>query len=321
MSTEDDIARRLLQGYTPNQLIEEGFKKSTVYKVNQEIKTRLTQTVKPEWTITSLFPQEPRAMPKQNLTLSLQFENSSDKDMYLYKIGIWTEWMEKDTWVSQDVKDLLKPGQRRNFSFLLSVPDNIAFGEYSMTFGVEMQYLPASQYQPLQTQWTEPVVFHVKKPLTNTRVFLSHSTKDMTLVRTLEKQLDNEGIVVIIGEDKESPGAILTQKFMSLIQGCTIFVALLTEESVNSEWVQMEMNYAKQINKPLILLKEENALVQSERQWTPFSRYDPPEILLKKIMDAINCLLTTRPEISPAAAVLGVGLLAFILGLALGDKK
>jgi hypothetical protein len=321
MSTEDDIARRLLQGYTPNQLIEEGFKKSTVYKVNQEIKTHLAQTSKPEWKINSLFPPEPRAMPKQNLALSLQFENSSDKDMYLYKIGIWTEWMEKDTWVSQDVKDLLKPGQRRNFSFLLSVPDNIAFGEYSMTFGVEMQYLPTSQYQPLQTQWTEPVVFHVKKPLRNIRVFLSHSTIDMTLVRTLEKQLDNEGIAVIIGEDKENPGAILTQKFMSLIQGCTIFVALLTEESVNSQWVQMEMNYAKQINKPLILLKEENALVQSEREWTPFSKYDPPEILLKKIMDAINKILSIRPEISPAAAVIGAGILAFILGLALGGDK
>ncbi len=49
MSVEDDIASRLLQGYTPSQLIDDGFKKSTVYKVNQEIKAHLMQTTKAGW--------------------------------------------------------------------------------------------------------------------------------------------------------------------------------------------------------------------------------------------------------------------------------
>lgn len=87
MSTEDEIAERLLQGYTPIQLINEGFKKSTVYKVNQEIKAHSMQTTKPEWMITNVNPPELRALPKQNKSLSFQFENTSDKDMYLYKSG------------------------------------------------------------------------------------------------------------------------------------------------------------------------------------------------------------------------------------------
>ena len=109
MSIEDDIARRLLQGYTPSQLIDEGFKKSTVYKVNQEIKAHLMQTTKAGWKIDNIYPAEPRAIPKQTLAISFQFENTSDKDMYLYKAGIWAEWMAKDEWIAQNVKDLIKP--------------------------------------------------------------------------------------------------------------------------------------------------------------------------------------------------------------------
>ncbi len=317
MSTEDEIAKRLLQGYTPAQLIDEGFKKSTVYKVNQDIKAHLMQTTKSEWTIANIYPPEPRALPKQTKSISFQFENASGRDMYLYKIGIWTEWMQKDTWVAQDVRDLIKPGQKRYFNFLLSVPDNIALGEYSMTFGVEMQYLPANEYQPLRTQWTEPLVFHVKEPLKNLCVFLSHSTKDMTLVRQLEKQLDNYGVTVVIAEDRKSPGAELQQKFEKLIQECPIFIALLTEEGANSQWVINETNYAKQLRKRMILLKEENVSIQTDREWVSFSRNDPPEILLKKIMDAINQV----QESSPIGAILGIGLLALILGAVLSDKK
>jgi hypothetical protein len=319
MSIEDDIARRLLQGYTPSQLIDEGFKKSTVYKVNQEIKAHLMQTTKAGWKIDNIYPAEPRAIPKQTLAISFQFENTSDKDMYLYKAGIWAEWMAKDEWIAQNVKDLIKPGQKRFFNIRLSVPENIALGEYSLTFGVETQYLPANEYQSLQTQWTEPIVFHVKEPIKNIRIFLSHSTTDLTLVRQLESQLDNHGVSVIIGEDKQTPGAELKQKFEALIRDCSIFIALLTEEGVNSEWVLFETNYAKQINKPMILLKEEGVKIQSTSEWIPFSKNDPPELLLEKIMKGINYVRGNSAS-SAVGVIVGLGLLALVLG-ALGSEK
>ena len=316
MSTEDEISNRLLQGYTPAQLIAEGFKKSTVYKVNQEIKSQLISTTKPEWAITSVAPSDPRALPRETRSISFQFENTSDKDIYLYRIGIWAEWMEKERWVAQEVRDLVKSRQKRYFNLLLTVPDNIALGEYSMTFGAEMQFLHTNEYQSKQTQWTEPNVFHVKKPLRNLCVFLSHSTKDMSIVRQLEKQLDNEGISVKIGEDTKSPGIDLKQKFEKMIQECPIFIALLTAEGVNSKWVLHETEYARQIKKPMILLKEENVSIQSDVEWVSFSRYEPPELLLKKIMEAINRV----PMGSGIAPIIGLGILALILGAALSDK-
>lgn len=319
MSVEDDITTRLLQGYTPNQLIDEGYKKSTVYKVYQKVKAYSMPTVKPEWLISNIYPHEPRALPGQTVSLSFTFENTSDKDLYLYRIGIRTDWMTHDTWVAQEVRDLMKSGQKRYFSTLLPVPGNIALGEYSMIFGIEAQYLPALEHQPLQTQWADPLVFNVKKPFTGLSVFFSHSTQDMTLVRQLEQQLDNNGVGTIIAEDISAPGIELKRKFESKIMESTIFLALLTESSVNSKWVLEETNYAAQIGKPMILLKEASVSIQSDREWVSFSRDDPPEILFQKIMDAINYIQKTRP--SPIGPILGGAILALLLGLALSGKE
>jgi hypothetical protein len=323
MSTEDEILNRLLQGYTPSQLIDEGFKKSTVYKVYQKVKVHSSQTNKPQWLITNISPAEPRALPGQKASISFQFENNSGKDLYLYRIGIWTEWMQDNMWIAQEVKDLIKSGQRRIFSFLLLVPDNISLGEYTMSFGVEVQYLPASEYQPLQTQWTEPLVFHVKRPFMGISIFLSYSTQDMTLIRQLEKQLDNYGIKVIIAEDTKEPGTELRRKFESKIRESTIFLALLTEHGINSKWVLRETDYAKQINKPLILLKEESVSIESDYEWVSFSKNDPPEILFQKVMDAISYMQRARPGVAPASSIgpiLGVAILAFLFGLFIGSK-
>ena len=324
MSIENEITKRLLEGYTPNQLIDEGFKKSTVYKVYQKVRAHSMQTTRPEWVITNINPTEPRTIPGQRKSVSFRFENTSGKDLYLYRIGIWTEWMQDDTWIAQDVKDLIKSGQKRFFSFLLSVPDNIALGEYAMTFGIEAQYLPITEYQPLQTQWAEPLVFHVKKPFTGLSVFFSHSTQDMTLVRQLEKQLDNNGIKVIIAEDIKEPGIELKHKFESKIGESTIFLALLTEYGANSKWVLHETDYAKQINKPVILLKEESISIQSDYEWVSFSKSDPPEILFQRVMEAINYVQKARPGVvspSPIGPILGAAILAFLFGLFLGSKE
>lgn len=160
-----------------------------------------------------------------------------------------------------------------------------------------------------------PLVFHVKRPLTGVSIFFSHSTKDMTLVRQLEQQLDNNGVRVIIAEDKSEPGIELKRKFESKITESTIFLALLTESGVNSKWVLEEANYAAQINKPLILLKEATVSIQSDREWVSFSKNDPPEILFQKTMDAINYIQKTRS--SPIGFILGGAILALLLGLAL----
>ena len=227
--------------------------------------------------------------------------------------------MEKDTWVAQKVGDLIKSGQKRYFNFRLSVPEGIALGEYAMTFGIESQYMPVIEHQSLQTQWTDPLTFHVKKPLTGTSIFFSHSTKDLTLVRQLEQQLDNNGIKIVIAEDIKEPGIELKRKFESKILGATIFLALLTENGASSKWVMHETRFAEQNHKPLILLKEESVTIQTGKEWGSFSRNDTPDHLFQKIMEAVN--YQRNAQNSSWGPIIGGALLLLVLGLAFGSKE
>jgi len=246
---------------------------------------------------------------------------------YLSEIGIWVEWLKSYEWYAQNVKDLAKSGQKRFFSFLIPVPDGISLGEYELRFGVKAQYLPVIEYQDqiLQVQWSEPEIIHIKHPFNGVKIFISHSTQDMTLVRQLEQHLDNYGFEPIIAEDIRTPGALLREKFEEKIREATILLVLFTEESITSKWVIEETNYSLKIGKPIIPLKEESVRIKLDIEWIEFSKYDKPEIIFSKIMDGINNRLRTiplAPQVIPAIAVgLGIVILAFLAGFFIGSVR
>ena len=174
MGIQDEIEEKLRQGYTPQQLSEMGYKKSTIYKIYNTIKSYTTPINPPKWRIENIGPWPLRGVPGQKTSVNFTFKNTSEKEMYLYRVGIRPEWMkESNEWFAQEVKDLVKPNQKRLFTFLVHIPENIPLDEYETLIGIEAQYLPVSSYsdQTMQTQWSEPVVFHVKHPLTGTKIF------------------------------------------------------------------------------------------------------------------------------------------------------
>lgn len=321
MGIQDEISKKLQEGYTPQQVIDMGYKKSTVYKVYSSIKAYIIPFEKPEWVIQNISPATIRCLPGSKASMSFTFRNNSAKDMYLYQIGIRPEWMESETWFAQEVRDLIRPNQKRLFSFIIQVPGNLPLGEYTLVFGANIQYLPieTSTNPTMQVQWSEPIVLHMKHPLGGTRVFLSHSTNDMQIVRELKNRLDNHGVEAIIAEDIPEPGVDLEEKMESKIRSSTIFLAILTEDSVRSEWVIKETEYARSIGKPCILLKEESLSLQSNIEWTKFSKHDSPDILFSKVMQAINAV--QKAIVSPIGAILGIGLLVFLGALILGGSE
>lgn len=317
MPLEDEIRRKLLQGYSPQQLVHEGYRKSTIYKVHLTTRAQLFPVSQQAWSIHNISFQNTRFSPGQNIPIGFVFRNDSPLDIYLTRIGVRSEWMREE-WQAQEVKDLVKSGSQRWFNFILPVPMDIKWGEYDLLFGVDGQYLPATSYQPSQIQWSEPVILEIKKPRRGQRIFVSHSTNDITLVRQLETSLDNEGIDVTIAEDKSEPGTILEQKFQRLINEANLVLAILTESGARSEWVIKEVNYAFQINKPCILLKEEHVSIGTDREWVTFSRYDPPDMILQKVLNSISAI--NNPGLSPISTIVAVGILAFLAGIFLGDS-
>lgn len=328
MAIQEEISNYLQEGHTPQQIINKGYRKSTVYKVYDTFKTYVTQIGKPDWSIIDIKYNNPnkRYLPRENISISFNFENTSGRDVYINRMGIWIEWLKPEVWHAQDVKDLVKSGQRRFFSFLIPIPDDISLGEYELRFGIEAQYLPVIGYQDqsLQTQWTDPEIIHIKNPLTGIKVFISHSTEDMSLIRQLENNIDIYGLEPIIAEDLLTPGAVLREKFQAKIREANIFLVLFTENSINSKWVIEETNYALQIGKPTIPLKEESVKIESGIEWREFSKFERPEIIFSKIMDGVNgCINNNQvfPQNNAAAAIIGIGILTFLAGLAVGSAE
>jgi len=322
MGIQNEIENYLQQGYTPQQLIDMGHKKSTVYKVYSALKSYVMPTTKPEWVIENIMPSPLRCLPGQTLSMRFSFRNTSDRDLYLYKVGAHFEWMKTPyEWFAQEVKDLVRPNQRRYFTFLVTVPRDIPLGEYDILFGIEAQSLPPTNQldQVRQTLWSGPLIFDVKHPVTGIKVFISHSTEDIQIVRELEKRLDNYGVQAIIAEDIPEPGTVLEEKFKAKIRESNLFLALLTESSARSKWVIMETEYARSIHKPVVPLKERSLRVESPIEWIEFSRGDNADAIFPRVMDAIRFNTRNQPGLSPIGVVLGIGVLAFIAALLSSD--
>jgi len=321
MSIEDDIRSKLLLGQTPQQLIQSGYRKSTVYKVYGTTKAQLVPITASAWSINNLNVLNTRYLPNQTLPIGFTFRNDSPLDIYVYRIGIRAEWMPFESWYAHEVKELVKSGAQRWFSLPLTIPPDVKLGEYELVFGLDGQYLPTTQIQPSQVQWSEPVILELKKPFRGLTIFLSHSTHDMSLVRQLEASLDNEGIRVIIGEDDVQPGIVLDEKFQRLIQQSNVLIGLLTESGARSEWVLKEVNYGLQINKPCILLKDESVSLTTTREWISFSRNEHPEAIFRKIMGAIDAVQKNASTVDPIGGIIGAGLLLLVLGAVLGGSS
>ncbi len=324
MGIEDEIRNYLHQGLTPKQVIENhNFKKSTVYKVAETIQTFSDNVNPPEWSILNIRFNKPndRYMPGEAVQVNFTFQNQSNRDLYVINIGIQTEWMIKESkWYSQQVKALIKPNQSRFISISFPIPRNIGLGEYELHFGVEAQYLPATGYEnQITTDWSHPLILHIKHPLSNNKVFLSHSVNDQFLVRELEKKLDEFGIATYVGEDISSPGSQLEDKFKQLISASNFFIALLTNPALESPWVQMEIEHAKNLNKPMILLKDRSINVNSNYEWVEFSSDDTPHHTFQIIMDALGKLKNSGNNNGLIAGAVGIGLLALLVA-ALSDN-
>lgn len=330
MGIEDEIRSLLVQGVSPSDLIaSHQFKKSTVYKVYNELKMRETPITTNSWVVEDIRLDKPRYQPGDHVSISYQLRNRSSLDLYVYRAGIELEWMrENNTWYVHGNRFLLHPQEIKRLRGEFDVSLDLPLDEYDLRFGIEGQFLSPSSTGQIainQTSWTmPPLMLEVKLPLAGVELFVSHSTKNMSLVRSLSNYLDTQGITPIIAEDISFPGAYLPEKFQEQIRKCDIFLALLTHEAVRSKWVIYETNYAININKPRILLKEKSVNIESidQYEWIPFSVNEPVENITSKVLDAVQIIKRqlTKPIVLPFGGVILVGILAFIAGLAIGSR-
>jgi hypothetical protein len=101
-----------------------------------------------------------------------------------------------------------------------------------------------------------------------------------------------------------------------MIDQCTIFIAILTDVAMRSEWVLRETNYAAGIRKPCILLKEQSISIVTELEWTSFSKHNSSVEIFQIMMTAIDRIRQRNQNLlnSPIVGILGIAIASFLAG-------
>jgi len=155
------------------------------------------------------------------------------------------------------------------------------------------------------------------------RVFISHSTQDQGLVISLANLLSKFGVEVFVAEWYFTPGERLDEKVFEQIKNSDCIVALLTRNGLRSNWVQQEIGYSLQQDKPVIPMVEKGiepkdlAALQG-REYIEYDRYQYQQAL-SKLSTYVKSLKLKKEDKEKVLLVLG-GLLAFLLLVSGGGK-
>jgi hypothetical protein len=87
-------------------------------------------------------------------------------------------------------------------------------------------------------------------------VFISHSTKDISVVHELANWIKSVNINVSVAELDFRAGQPLPDKIAKMIDGSDCVLAVLTLGGMRSEWVNQEIGYAKKAGKTIIPIVE-----------------------------------------------------------------
>lgn len=155
------------------------------------------------------------------------------------------------------------------------------------------------------------------------KVFISHSTRDQGLVISLANLFTKFGVKVFVAEWYLAPGEPLDKKVFKQIQESDCVVVLLTRNGIRSNWVQQEIGYSLQRNKPVIPIVEKGITPQDlgtleGREYIEYDPYQPQQALIK-LSTYVRALKLKKEEQEKALLVLG-GLVAFLLLLSGGGR-
>lgn len=155
------------------------------------------------------------------------------------------------------------------------------------------------------------------------RVFISHSAQDQGLVISLANLLSKFGVDVSVAEWYLTPGERVDEKVFEQIKKSDCIVALLTRNGMRSSWVQQEIGFSLQRDKPVIPMVEKGiepkdlAALQG-REYIEYDRYQYKQAL-SKLSTYVKSLKLKKEDKEKALLVVG-GLLAFLLLISGGRK-
>jgi hypothetical protein len=133
------------------------------------------------------------------------------------------------------------------------------------------------------------------------RVFVSHSTIDVRIIKQLKNSLKTKGIEAYIAELHPQAGKPITSKIKWGIESSHLVVALLTKYGSNSHWVSQEIGYAERAGKLIIPIIEEGVTPTGFMLGIEYFllKKNNPIATIKKATDYIVDVLTGKDKNDP----------------------
>ena len=123
------------------------------------------------------------------------------------------------------------------------------------------------------------------------KIFVSHSFSDSELLNQFKTKVEPHGIKLLIAEHIQDSINTISQKIENMIKESEFAIIMLTDNGINSNFVQQEIGYIKSLNKPFFQLVQSG--FEDKLSGFSFGRdyilYDPerPEDAINKIKDEI----------------------------------
>ena len=134
-------------------------------------------------------------------------------------------------------------------------------------------------------------------------VFISYSNKQESFALALNDILNSNGIQTWRDKGNIPPGSKYAVELMRAIKNCSCFVLLVTCDSMNSEWVDKEVERAIHYKKPVFPVKlddtelnEQFELYLSTYQIIRVDRIDSKSSEIRQLVSAISRCVQDRPE-------------------------
>ena len=313
MGIEHQIAFRLRQGSPARQLIAEGFKKSTVYKVLDTLSASPNSPAPASLFSVQLATDQERYLPGATVQATFTVTNHTSADLYVFQAGARPDWIGQNEWIATTIRRLLGPGVAITVRLSLAIPPDTTLGEKDLFFGIQGQWVgPQSSSPSGELMWTNPMVVRVQRQRSGLNVLISHSVFQMSLVAQLENTLDDNGIST--ESDDGLSGIVRTAD----IDRAEFLVAIITDPSRMAAVLQ-HVNYARSQKKDLILLIDSGLgrLVPpelAELDWIPINFAVDTSSVITTLFNALNDSIAKRAAVRQKEQSDTVGILLMALG-------
>ena len=138
------------------------------------------------------------------------------------------------------------------------------------------------------------------------KIFLSYSRRDESAIKKIRERLTSSGVEVWLDQTDIEPGDRIPDKIGRGIRECDYFLIALSPISVESEWVQMELNIAlaeeiKRKVKFVIPMLMEKCIIPSIIQDRAYVNLSNPELFEDKLSVLLGTVRAERLSGRPAS--------------------